>query len=269
MSRIETALGELHSLERLASRPTALQRLDPRAKLLTTLVFCLAVVSFDRYTIAALVPFAAFPVALAALGEVPVGAVGRKLLLGAPFALMIGAFNPLLDRVPLVELAGFTLSGGWVSLLSIVLRYLLTVGAAVLLVAGTGFNAVCAALASCGAPQVFTTQLLFLFRYSFVLADEAARMHRARELRALGRRTGLASYGPLAGHLLLRAFERAERIHLAMLARGFDGTVRAPRRMRWTRRDTIFTAGWCAFFVLARRIDLPLALGGLVRGLPS
>ena len=261
MSRIGSALQELHSLELLAARPTALQRLDPRAKLAVTLAFILTVVSFDRYAVGALVPLAAYPVALAALGEIPAGTVRRKLLLGAPFALTLGAFNPLVDRAPVLELGGVAIAGGWVSFTSILLRYALTVGAAVLLVAGTGFHAVCAALAGFGVPQAFTTQLLFLHRYAFVLGEEAARMSQARELRSSGRRAGLASYGPLVGHLLLRALDRAERIHGAMRSRGFDGRLHTLRRLQWTPRDTLFVAGWCAFFALARVVDLPGRLG--------
>ncbi|MFN3286805.1 MAG: energy-coupling factor transporter transmembrane component T, partial [bacterium] len=80
------------------------------------------------------------------------------------------------------------------------------------------------------------------------------------------RRTRLAEWAPLAGHLLLRAFERAQRIHRAMLARGFDGELRSLRELRWTGRDTAFVLGWGAFFVLARAVDLPLLLGRLAVG---
>ena len=56
-------------------------------------------------------------------------------------------------------------------------------GAALTLIAVTGFNAVCLALDKLGTPRVFVIQLVFLYRYVFVLVDEAARMVRARSLR--------------------------------------------------------------------------------------
>lgn len=266
MSRIEGALRDLRSLEALAGRDTAGARLDARAKVLTTVVFIVTVVSFDRYTVAALLPLAAYPMLLAVLGEVPAAPVLRKLALAAPFAVMVGLANPLLDRAPLLAFGDTTIAAGWVSFASILLRFALTVSAALVLVACTGMHALCAALGRLGVPRVFTGQLLFLFRYAFVLGAEAAQMATARTLRACGRPATLASYGPLLGHLLLRAFERAQRVHLAMTARGFDGELRSLRELRWTARDTRFVLGWCAFFGLARVVDLPRWLGTVLLG---
>ena len=108
---------------------------------------------------------------------------------------------------------------------SILIRCALTVSTGLILVASTGFNPLCEGLTRLGLPQVFTTQLMLLHRYAVVLADEAARMSLARELRACGRAIPLAIYGPLLGHLLLRALQRAQRLHQAMLSRGFDGRL--------------------------------------------
>ena len=266
MSRIDAALRDLRSLDALAARDTPLTRLDARAKVITTLAFIVVVVSFDRYAVAALLPLAAYPVLLAVLGEVPAAPLVRKLLLAAPFAVLVGMFNPLLDRTPMLAFGETTVAAGWVSFASILLRFALTVGAALVLVAGTGMHTLCAALGRLGVPQVLTAQLLFLFRYAFVLGAEAARMATARELRSGGRTLALSAYGPLAGHLLLRSFERARRVHLAMVARGFDGELRSLRTLRWSPRDTAFVLGWCAFFLLVRAADLPQALGRLLLG---
>ena len=267
MSRIDAALHDLRSLDALAQRDTPLARLDARAKLITTLVFVAVVVSFDRYTVAALLPLALYPVALAALGEVPAASLMRKLVIAAPFALLVGLFNPLLDRAPMLAIGDMVIAGGWVSLASICVRFVLTVSAALVLIAVSGMHTLCAALGRLGVPRVFTAQLLFLYRYAFVLGGEASRMATARQLRAGGHGGArLATYGPLVGHLLLRAFERAQRIHLAMIARGFDGEMRSLRVLHWTRRDTLFILGWCAFFALARAADLPQVLGGILTG---
>ena len=141
------------------------------------------VVSFERHAVTALLPLAVFPVVLAVLGDVPAAPILRKLALAAPFALMVGLFNPWLDRTPVVVFGDTTLAAGWWSFASIVLRYALTVGATLVLVAGTGMFALCAALARLGVPRLFTVQLLFLYRYAFVIGAEAARMTTARELR--------------------------------------------------------------------------------------
>lgn len=266
MGRLDAALADLRAFDELAARDTPLARFDPRAKLVAALVFVVVVVSFERHAVAALLPLALFPLVLAVLGEVPALPLLRKLAAVAPFALMVGLFNPWLDRTPVPVFGDFTLAAGWWSFASILLRFALTVGTALVLVAGTGMGPLCAALARLQVPRVFTVQLLFLYRYAFVLGAEAARMATARRLRSAGRRPGPASYGPLLGQLLLRAFQRAQRIHQAMRARGFDGELRSLRVLRWQPRDTVFVLGWCAGFAALRVLDLPQWLGGLLLG---
>lgn len=266
MGRLDAALADLRVLDELATRDTPLTRLDPRAKLVAALVFVVVVVSFERHAVAALLSLAVFPLALAVLGDVPAAPLLRKLAAVAPFALMVGLFNPWLDRAPVAVFGEFTLAAGWWSFASIVLRIVLTVGTALVLVAGTGMGPLCAALARLGVPPVFTVQLLFLYRYAFVLGAEAARLVTARRLRSAGRRPALNSYGPLLGQLLLRAFQRAHRIHQAMRARGFDGEMRSLRTLCWQPRDTLFVCGWCAGFVLLRAVDVPQWLGGTLLG---
>lgn len=71
--------------------------------------------------------------------------------------------------------------------------------------------------------------LSFMYRYIFILWDESARLRHARDARDFGRSSRFkiwTSNAQLIGLLLLRAMERAERTHHAMLARGWDGSIR-------------------------------------------
>ncbi len=267
MAGLESALAHLGSIEALAARATPVHRLDPRAKLLTTGAFLATVVSFGPRQVIPLLPLALYPVALGALGDVPARPVLARLALASPFVLLVAIWNPLLDRAPALAIGGLVVSGGWLSFASIVLRFCLTLGAALVLVAVTGFDATCAALGRLGAPRILVEQLLLLHRYLFVLVDEAARLLRAHALRAPeARRPGLRVAGSMLGQLLLRTLARAQRIHRAMLCRGFDGVLRRRGALRLRAVDLAFTGGWCAFFALARAVDLPRLLGGLALG---
>ena len=267
MSSINTALRDFDSLDALATRPTRLSAIDPRAKILATLGFIITVVSFDRYVVAALLPFALFPVAMAGLGEISLCMIARKLLIASPFAVMVGLFNPWLDQKPVLQLLGYPIAGGWVSFASILIRFCLTVAAALILVASTGFHQVCVGLRRLGLPQVFATQLLFLHRYALVLAGEAGRMSLARELRSGSRGAlPLAVFGSLLGHLLLRAMERAQRIYQAMVARGFDGELRSRQVLAWRGLDSLFLFVCWGGFLLARQLDVTHLLGLLLLG---
>lgn len=269
MSRlsIENALTDFRRLDLLAQQETAIHCLDGRAKVLTTLVFITTVMSFGRYQLSALLPFFIYPLSLVALGNIPAGYLFKRIALVIPFAVLVGLFNPLLDSQPLVRLGPLNISGGWVSCTSIVVRSVLTAGAALTLVGVTGFSTICHSLNRMGVPQAFTVQLLFLHRYLFVLIEEARQVSRARQLRSCGRRgLGIHNSGPLLGNLLLRTWERAERIHLAMLARGFSGEFHTRRLFRFGGRDLLFLLGWSLLFIILRFWNISSFLGRLVTG---
>lgn len=267
MGKLVSAMPDLGFLDALAGRDTALHRLDPRAKLLTTLIFMVTVVSFDRYQFSALFPFFLFPAVLMAVGRLPAGHLMRKVLLLVPFILIMGLFNLFYDRSVVGQIGSFTVTGGGLSFLSLVVRFFLTVLAAFVLVALTGFNDVCLAMEKLGMPRVFAVQLLFLYRYLFVLAEEGGRMARARSLRSFeGKGLGMGVYASLLGHLLLRTFERAQRIYQAMLSRGFRGEFPPRRPLQPRFGDIIFVIAWSAVFLLFRTVNVAILLGGIVTG---
>jgi len=98
-----------------------------------------------------------------------------------------------------------------------------------LLLAGTTpFPKLLCAMRQLGVPRTLVTTLQFMYRYQFVLIEELGRMLTARRARSFSPR-GLPSWKQLTGSiamLFLRTIERAERIHAAMISRGWDGTVR-------------------------------------------
>jgi cobalt/nickel transport system permease protein len=256
---------EIGRMDELGRMDTPVHRVDARAKALVTFAFIVVVISFPVYAISALTPFLLFPVALLALGHIPARHILMKMLIAAPFALAVGLFNPFLDRQPLATLGPFSVTGGWISFASIMLRFVLTVGAALALIACTGMNRLGAGLGQLGVPRVFVVQLLFLYRYLFVVADEGTKMFRSVELRSgSARPLHLRTYGSLIGNLLLRSMDRAERVYRAMIARGFDGEIRVLRRPCFRWADLGFVCFWLAFFIVARVWNLADEMGLLL-----
>jgi len=261
MSSTETGLYDLGRLDLLAAQDTPIHRVDPRAKIIATMVFVVVVASFGRYEVVALLPFLLFPVSLAALGNLPFGYLARRLAVAAPFALLVGIWNPLFDRRAMV-FADHFVAGGWLSFASVAVRFLLTAAAVLVLVGSTGLSALGAALGRLGVPRVFTAQMLLLYRFLFVLAGEALTMHRAWSARTSSRRAmSLRSYAGLLGQLLVRTYARAARIHAAMQCRGFSGELPTTRSWRFTVRDGAFVVGWVAAFAALRLYDLPQLIG--------
>jgi cobalt/nickel transport system permease protein len=268
MASLHSAVLDIKRLDLLANGDTAIHRLDARAKVLVTVVFIICVVSYNRYELAALFPFLVFPAVMIARSELPPLFIVKKVALLCPFVLAVGMFNPVFDRESILQIGSVGISGGWISFASILSRSILTVGAAFILVGVTGFTAVCQALERLGMPQVFAVQLLFLYRYIFVLTEESSRASRARELRSCGKRgLGIRSFGSMVGHLLLRTWQRAERIHMAMLARGFTGEFHASRPSRFGTPEICFVLIWSILFIFLRLQNVSQLLGSFVTGL--
>jgi cobalt/nickel transport system permease protein len=262
VSLTERLLSHAGSFDDLAGRATLLGRVDARAKVLVTLAFVTTAASFGRQALFQPAPLLVYLAAIFALGDVPLGPVVARVAALSPFALLVGAADLLLHRSPAVTLGPVVLSEGTVSFISLAVRFLLCATAVFLLAATTRFCDVVRALRRMGMPRVLATQLLLAHRYLYVLAGEAGRMARAHSLRAAGTGgPGLRTGATLLTQLLLRSLSRAERVFAAMTCRGFDGdlSVQPPTRVRLA--DLGFLAGWCAFFLLVRSVDLPEALG--------
>jgi cobalt/nickel transport system permease protein len=158
----------------------------------------------------AFVAIAAFLSAAALASRIPPSFLLRRLVLLEPLAAgvaLLSAFQP----------------GGAAIALSILVRSTLCLATMVLLTSTTPFADLLRALQALRVPDLLVTVLALMYRYLFVLVDEAERMQRARRSRTFTRRRAHAweSLAALVGQLFVRSTERAERIYAAMCARGW------------------------------------------------
>lgn len=232
----------VHFLDPYRPEDSPIHRLDARVKFVLTLAFILTT---------ALTPHGAWPVyvlllalvlSVVILSELGVGYVLKRAVLALPFVL---AALPVVFTLPGAALLRMPL-GPWeltASLpglerfVSIALKSWLSVQAAIVLAGCTPFPELLAAMRAVRVPRLLVAIFGLMWRYLFVLADEALRLMRARAARSgeadrPGLRTGgslawrARITGGMAGSLFLRAIERSDRIYNAMLARGYDGEVR-------------------------------------------
>ena len=262
----DTAYYSIGRLDRLSYQDTMVHRLDPRVKVVATFLFIIAVVSYPKYEVASLAPYFLLPVLIVSLADIPVLFLLKKLLIVSPFAIFVGMFNPLFDGGTVVFL-GREVSAGWASFLSILVKFSLTISAALLLIATTSFPGVCHALRRFGVPAIFVSQLLFLYRYLFVLAEETMRIVRARDMRSFGGHGLDASTAVrIIGTLFLRTVERAERVYTAMLSRGFSGDMPSMKRRAIGPADLLFLALTAAALTVFRLVPVPEMIGRLLQG---
>ena len=134
---------------------------------------------------------------------------------------------------------------------------------AVLLVVGTTpLPRLLGGLESLGAPRVLLQVSQFLYRYLFVISEQAQHMRLAAACRAgqgsrrTEKRSRFRAAAGILAVLFARSYDRAEGIHRAMLARGYSGALPVLGGARSTWRDAAF-AGLLAVFLLAARFGSP------------
>ncbi len=197
----------------------------------------------------------------AALSGVGLVRVFFRSLVALPFILIAlptvftKAGEPLFD----LSLGLFTLTGtveGLEFFASVLIKSWASVTAAVVLTSTTPALQLLAALRALKIPQILVVVVMLMYRYLFVLVDETQRMLRSRAARSagVGRGSGgsvvwrARTAGGMAGSLFIRTMDRTERIYMAMLARGYDGTIRLRETPPVTRNAVAATALALAVF---------------------
>ncbi|MCL1810337.1 MAG: cobalt ECF transporter T component CbiQ [Clostridiales bacterium] len=253
MSDISARVHELRSLENLSAGQTAVHRLHPLTKLLSAIAVIVLVVSFGRYDFSRLAPYMFYPFVMMALAELPYKLLLSRVLIALPFCLFAGLSNAVLDRAAAFSIGGFSVSFGMLSLATILLKMYLCVMAALILVATTPFFELTAQLRRLHAPMVFVMIFETTFRYISVLLEEAHSMATAYKLRSGNKKAlEMRHMGSFAGHLFIRGFDRAERVHAAMRCRGYSLVHIPTARRRLLRRDAIALAAVCLPSLLLR-----------------
>lgn len=197
-------------------------RLDPRVKLLALLAFVLALSLWPLDKPRGLLLPALILAFLVGWAGVEIPALLRRALAVLPVILFLAVMIAWTDpRRPQL---------GWLPLfLAILAKNLLAVLAVLAVARVTPFRHTVRALRDLGLPNVFVCALQSMIRSVAILLDELDRLLKARRCRAFGKspaRDWRIGAGVL-GALFIRSLERSERVHAAMLARGFDGTPRA------------------------------------------
>jgi cobalt/nickel transport system permease protein len=234
-----------------------IHRLDPRAKLLGFAGVTLVAVSTPLSAWPAYAACAAVLIALAALARVPVKTIWRRTRIVLPLVLFVAVFIPFVREGDPVDLGPLTVSEqGLATFATVSIKAMLGTTSAVLLGATTSFPDVLHALERLKAPRLLVLIAAFMYRYLFVIVDEVTRMRAALAARGYAPKHALqaAAIGRVATALFLRTYERAERVHLAMLARGWTQAMPRLDVLTFRRADALFLGGLAAFLLTTRLI---------------
>jgi cobalt/nickel transport system permease protein len=217
--------GHAHRLYRHAHSPV--HGLPPHTKLTAAFLFVLVVVSTPREAMWAFAVYAGLLALVARHARVTTGFLLKRLLIEVPF-VAFAVLMPFVAEGERVHVLGLSLSvnglwGAW----NVLAKGTLGVAASVLLAATTELRELLLGLQRLKLPPLLVQIASFMIRYGDVITDEMRRMRIARESRGFEAR-GVRHWGVLAksaGALFIRSYERGERVHLAMVSRGYAGSM--------------------------------------------
>jgi cobalt/nickel transport system permease protein len=247
--------GSLHGTGVAGNPASPVHRLDPRAKIAGLAGITVFAVSAPLHAWPA---FAAGAVALAAIATVAgIGpaVMWSRLRVIVPLVVFVAAFVPFVRGGETVQVGPLALSEAGLETFALV-TVKAAIGAlgAVLLGATTAFPDILHGLERLRAPRLLVVIAAFMYRYVFVIADEARRVRAALTARAYRPRHAgrVAVLGRMVTALFLRSYERGERVYVAMLARGYAGAMPRLAVLSFGRADAVFLAALALVLVPAR-----------------
>ena len=220
-----------HGLDSHAHLDSPLHRWEPRAKLigLLALIFTFALVR-EPALLPALPPLA---LALLLLSRLPLRFALRRLRYPGIFILFLLLFLPLFAGESVLWSLGplAVREEGIYEALGIAARFVSIVTVALVLFGTTPVLVTLKALRALGVPALLADMALFTYRYLYELGDDFSRMRTATRLRGFRPtrpgREELGALAALSGSLLVRSYERSERVYSAMNLRGHGQAPRA------------------------------------------
>jgi cobalt/nickel transport system permease protein len=208
---------------------SVVHRLPPQCKLVAVLAFVIVVVATPRDAFWAFGVYALLLAAVAVVARVPAPTVLRRMVVEVPFVLF-AVLLPFVAHGPRVDVLGLSLSeSGLLGAWNVLAKGTLGVVASILLAATTEPRTLLLGIERLHLPPLMVQIMSFMLRYTDVVGAEMARMRVARESRGFRgrdiRQARVVAHS--AGALFIRSYERGERVHLAMLSRGYTGRMPA------------------------------------------
>ncbi|MFD8209205.1 cobalt ECF transporter T component CbiQ [Streptomyces sp. NPDC059695] len=234
--------GHAHKLYRDGRSPV--HGLPPHTKLVAVLGFVVVVVSTPREAVWAFALYAALLAGVAAKARIPAGFLLKRLAIEIPF-VAFALLMPFVVPGERTTFLGISLSvpglwGAW----NVLAKGTLGVAASVLLASTTELRSLILGLQRLKLPPLLVQIASFMIRYGDVITDEMRRMSVARRSRGFEAK-GVRHWGVLAksaGALFIRSYERGERVHLAMVSRGYTGTMPVIDEVTATRAQWAYAA---------------------------
>ncbi len=219
-------------LDKYSNLNSLIHKLDPRTKIITFLLFIIFVITSSPTDYIQFLSYSVIILTVVFLSKVPLGYVFKRIIVIIPFVLFVAIFLPFANKD----------QQGWIIFWNVMIKSSLAVLATIMLSSTTNFHNLLKGFELLKFPKILIMILSFMYRYVFILVDEAQRMERARDSRYFGGEylRQIKIICNIIGLLFIRAYERGERVYQSMSARGFDGNIITMNKLEYTITDIYF-----------------------------
>ncbi|MCP8323442.1 MAG: cobalt ECF transporter T component CbiQ [Candidatus Methylarchaceae archaeon HK02M2] len=224
-----------------------IQGIDPRVKFCSSLVFILLAIMVK--TITPLIILLCVIFGLSFSSKISLKYFTLRTILLPGFVAIIALPLPFMTPGTTITIIGYneflvniTIEGVYKAV-QVTLRVWACVATSILLVLTTKFSSLVHVMEKIKIPKVFVMMLSVTHRFIFLFLNESYRMVLAKEARTVKKESRLESMKTLANMittLFIRAYERGERVYLAMMARGYKGHIKSLSKMKISKNDIIF-----------------------------
>lgn len=226
-------------------RHSPIHDLPPHLKILSLLTFLIVCVATPIQNYFAFIAFAIVIFTLLAMAKLPIFTIAKRATIEIPF-LVFAFLMPFFSKGERFEILFFEISRpGAIAALSIITKGTLGVLTAILLSGSTPAREILRGFELLKMPSLLVQIMTFMLRYMNVITDEMERMKVARLSRGFEER-GIRDWkfiAGTAGALFVRSYERGERVHTSMIARGYSGELPKTESPAITRTDKFLAAG--------------------------
>lgn len=229
-------------IDKYSDLGSPVHRIDPRIKLIAVFSAIVIMVSEPRGTVSPFIFYSLVTLFIALVSRVPLRFIMSRCLIVSPFIIVAALFYP----VSAILTDGYTslhsLQPAFRVSVSIMAKAFLSVILLTILVSTDKFHNLLLGLRRLKMPRLVGILSALMYRYVFIIYDEALRTSRARDSRTPGklRVSRLKTFGNQSAMIFLRSWERAQIVYNSMLSRGFNGEFPVLHEISVKGKDIIY-----------------------------
>lgn len=257
MNKVKKAVQDWHEADTGQRKTKGKTGIHPLSRFFVTLLFILLVISFPMYDLGGLSGMIIYLLMIGIWNEISFRKCIKHIWPVLILVSVVGIANPFLDKSVYCLINGFAITGGVISMLTLMIKGIFCVTASYCLIATTDMEQLCYGLRKLHIPKEIITLVLLIYRYLIVLLKEAERMSQAYRLRAPGQKgIQIKNWGSFVGQLLLRSIDRAELVYESMVLRGYNGELPGNRFSGSKLLSILYVFIWGIILIFLRMVPI-------------